>query len=93
MRIRFGASLVQVFNWRAGEFKLPARLQRDIAAVSRQSDGFAAFFQACPSELIRKAVQNGTNAIRPLICWPAKITQPEHKLLVLRADAPVAFRL
>jgi len=53
MRAHFGAGLVNVFQGRAGQFELAARLQGDAAAIHGQGDGIAVLVDRLPAETLQ----------------------------------------
>src|SRR5690606_2843700 len=77
---------------RAGELELPARLQRDVAAVHGEGDDVAVLLDRLPAEALQ-AAQHGADAVGLLVADRAQGLQVEDEFLVLGADAPIAARL
>jgi hypothetical protein len=95
MRHQLGMCLMHVFQRRAGQFELPAGLQRNRAAPGHvvESDDILALHDRLPAEQELHAVQQRADAARPLIGHGIVPVHREGEFLVLGADAPFRFWL
>ena len=57
MVLQFGSALVQVFQRCAGQFKLAARLQRDIRAVAGHADDVVRLLHRLPAKGLQACKQ------------------------------------
>ena len=80
---------------RAGEFELPARLQRNRAAVGdvEHADDVVALHDRLPAEQVVHAVEQRADAARARIGHRPVALHGEGEFLVLGADAELRLRL
>ena len=95
MRHQLGRGLVHVFDRRAGQFELPARLQRNGAAAGdvEQADDVVALHDRLPAEQTMHAVEQRADAALARIGHRAVAFDGEGEFLVLGADAELRLRL
>src|SRR5665647_2849125 len=95
MRHQLRAGLVYIFDRRAGEFELPARLQRNGAAVSdvEQADDVVALHDRVPAEQVVQAYEQRADRARPGIGHRPVALNREGEFLMLGADAELRPRL
>jgi hypothetical protein len=95
MRIGLAAGLVDRLERCAGEFELPAWLERDRAEAGRvgQSDDVALVLDAVPAEEPLHQLEELPDATLALVGHGAAIGFVEAELFMLGADAPCALRL
>ena len=80
---------------RAGQFELPARLQRNRAAAGDiiKTDDVALLHDRLPAEQEFHAFEQRTDAARAFVGHRIVTFERERRLLVLGADAEIRFRL
>ena len=85
---------MQGLDLRAGQFELPAGLQRDRAAAGdvEQADDVFPFHDGLPAEQVLHALEQRANAASALIGHRPVSLQREGEFLVLGADAELRFR-
>ena len=95
MRHQFGLGLVHGLDRRAGQFELPAGLQRDRAAAGDvvEADDVALLHDRLPAEQKLHAFEQRADAARAFIGHGLMAIQRERRLLVLGADAEIGRRL
>ena len=95
MRHQFRLGLVHGLDRRAGQFELPARLQRNRAAAGDviEPDDVAALHDRLPAEQKLHAFQQRADAARALVRHGLMALQRERGFLVLGADAEFGRRL
>ena len=83
------------FHRRAGQFELPAGLQRDRAAAGDvvQADDVAALHDRLPAEQMLHAFEQRADAARAFVGHGLMALERERELLVLGADAEFGRRL
>ena len=92
MGMNLVARLVNIFERRAGQLQLSARLQRDIAVARRQRDGVAVFHDRLPAETL-KTFEKLADTPGSLIGDGLKRIQLEDEFFVFGSDPPVLGRL
>src|ERR1017187_9615926 len=95
MRHQLRASLMHVFDRRAGELELAARLQRYGTAMGdvEQADDVVALHDRLPAEQIMHALEQRADAALARIGhWPVPL-HGEGEFLMLGADAELRLRL
>ena len=92
MRHQLVAGLVHGLDRRAGQFELPARLERDRAAAGHvgEPDDVLALHDRLPAEQMLHAVEQRADAARPAVGHGLMAVHGEGELLVLGADAEFA---
>src|SRR5262249_10260421 len=90
--VHLAAGLVEGLERSARELELPAGLQRDRAIALRERDRVAVLQHQFPAEALQ-ALEERADSIRSVIGHATEVGAPEHKLLVLGADAPPLPRL
>ena len=95
MRHQLGRGLVHGLDRRAGQFELPARLERNRAAAGdvEQADDVVALHDRLPAEQVLHAVEQRADAARPGIGHRPVVVDGEGEFLVLGADAELRLRL
>ena len=86
---------MHVLHRRTGEFELPARLQRNGAAMGdvEHADDVVALDDRVPAEQVVQAFEQGADAARPGIGHRLVVLHGEGEFLVLGADAELRLRL
>jgi hypothetical protein len=92
MLVHLVAGVVERRDRRARQLELAARLQRDVAGLAAQRDDLAVLLDRLPAEA-QQPLQDGADAVRPLIGQRPQVAGAEGELLVLGADAPLLGRL
>ena len=89
------AGLMHGLERRAGQFELPARLERDRAAAGHvgEPDDVLALHDRLPAEQVLHAVEQRADAARPAVGHRRVAVHREGELLVLGADAELLLRL
>ena len=95
MRHQLGLGLVHGLDRRAGQFELPAGLQRNRAAAGDvvKPDDVAALHDRLPAEQKLHAFEQRADAARAFVWHGLMALQRERGLLVLGADAEFGRRL
>ena len=95
MRHQLGLGLVHGLDRRAGQFELPAGLQRNRAAAGDvvKPDDVAALHDRLPAEQKLHAFEQRADAARAFIRHGLMALERERRLLVLGADAEFGRRL
>ena len=95
MREQFGGGLVHVFDRRAGQFELAARLQRNGAAAGdvEHADDVVALHDRLPAEDVVHALEQRADRAAAGIGHGPVVFDREGEFLVLGADAELVLRL
>ena len=95
MRHQLRAGVMHGLDRRAGQFELPAGLQRDGAAAGdvEQADDVAVLEDRLPAEQVLHAFEQRADAAPALVRNRPVALDGERKLLVLGADAELRLRL